>query len=82
MTERKPTRSKINNLDLTKSTCGVPQGPQKCIAHTKDLAELIDEYSLNQHMYADNTQMIEQTTIPGIPGPIMKLESCIEATWE
>ena len=33
-------------------------------------------------MYAEDTQMIEQTTIPGIPGTIMKLQSCIEATQE
>ena len=69
-----------------KVDCGVPQGsvlgPQKFIAYTEDLAELIDEYCLNHHMYADDTQMIEQTTIPGIPGTIMKLQSCIEATQE
>ena len=40
------------------------------------------KYCLNHHMYADDTQMIEQTTIPGIPGTIMKLQSCIEATQE
>ena len=57
-------------------------GPQKFIAYTEDLAELIDEYCLSHHMYADDTQMIEQTTIPGIPGTIMKLQSCIEATQE
>ena len=57
-------------------------GPQKFITYTEDLAELIDEYGLNHHMYADDTQMIEQTTVPGIPGTIMKLQSCIEATHE
>ena len=69
-----------------KVDCGVPQrsvlGPQKFIAYTEDLEELIDEYCRNHHMYADDTQMIEQTTIPGIPGTIMKLQSCIEATQE
>ena len=80
VTERKPTRSKINNLDLAKSTAVL--GPQKFIAYTEDLAELIDEYCLNHHMYADDTQMIKQTTVPGIPGTIMKLQSCIEATQE
>ena len=69
-----------------KVDCGVPQGsvlgPQKFIAYTEDLAELIDEYCRNHHMYADDTQMIEQTTIPGIPGTIMKLQSCIQATQE
>ena len=69
-----------------KVDCGVPQGsvlgPQKFIAYTEDLAELIDQYCLNHHMYADDTQMIEQTTVPGIPGTITKLQSCIEATQE
>ena len=69
-----------------KVDCGVPQGsvlgPQKFIAYTEDLAELIDEYCLNHHMYADDTQMIEQTTVPGIPVTIMKLQSCIGATQE
>ena len=69
-----------------KVDCGVPQGSvlglQKFIAYTEVLAELIDEHCLNHHMYADDTQMIEQTTIPGIPGTIMKLQSCIEATQE
>ena len=50
---------------------------QKFIAYTEDFAELID---LNHHMYADDTQMIEQTTIPSIPGTIMNLQSCIETT--
>ena len=69
-----------------KVDCGVPQGsvlgPQKFIAYTEDLAQLIDEHCSNHHMYADDTQMIEQTTIPGIPGTILKLQSCIEATQE
>ena len=69
-----------------KVDCGVPQGsvlgPQKFIAYTEDFAELRDDYCLNHHMYADDTKMIEQTTIPGIPGTIMKLQSCIEATQE
>ena len=86
LTERKPTRSKIYNLDLAKSTAvshqGSVLGPQKFIAYTEDLAELIDEYCLNHHMYADDTQMIEQTTVPGIPVTIMKLQSCIGATQE
>ena len=58
VTERKPTRSKINNLDLAKSTAVSHRdrvlGPQKFIAYTEDLAELIDEYCLNHHMYADD----------------------------
>ena len=66
-----------------KFDCGVPQGsvlgPQKFIAYTEDSAELIDEYCMN---HADNTQMIEQTTIPGIPGTIMKIQSCIDSTQE
>ena len=69
-----------------KVDCGAPQGsvlgPQKFIAYTEDLAEIIDEYCLNHHVYADDTQMIEQTTVPGIPGAIMTLQSCIEATQE
>ena len=58
------------------------RGPQKCIAYTEDLAQLIDEHCRKHHMYADDTQMIEQTTIPGIPGTLMKLQSCIKATQE
>ena len=74
MTECKPTRSKINNLDLAKST--VVSHRDRFISYTEDLAQLIDEH-LNHHVYADDTQMIEQTTISGIPGTIMKLQSCI-----
>ena len=83
LTERKPTRSKINNLDLAKSTAVSHR--DRCWVHKNSsltiLAELIDEYCLNHHMYADDTQMIEQT-IPGNPGTKMRLQSCIEATQE
>ena len=68
VTERKPTRSiKDQQSRPHKFNCGAPQGSvlgsQKCIAYTKDLAEVIDDYCLNHHVYADDTHMIEQTTI-------------------
>ena len=86
VTERKPTRSKINNLDLAKSTAVSHR--DRCWVHKnssltpKIWQKLIDEYCLNHHMYADDTQMNEQTTVPGIPVTIMKLQSCIGATQE
>ena len=60
------------SISTRKFDCGVPQGPEqgppKLIAYTEDLAALIDEHCLNHHnvMYADDTQMIEHTTIPGL----------------
>ena len=39
------------------------------------IVDITDLNCLNHHVYADDTQMIEQTTIPGIPGPIMKLRN-------
>ena len=39
-------------------------------------------YTMTSWWMSDMPQMIEQTTVPGIPGTIMKLQSCIEATQE
>ena len=66
--------------------CSVPQGsvlgPQKFKAYTEDLADLIDDYLLNHHMYADDTQLIEYTTASNISNDIMKLQNCVESIHE
>ena len=41
--------------------CSVPQGsvigPKKFVAYTEDIAEEIDTFSINHHLYADDTQL-------------------------
>jgi len=64
-------------------TCNVPQGsvlgPQDFIAYTEELEELIEQHLLSLQMYADDTQLIQQTSIADIGATIHRLQQCIES---
>ena len=46
------------------------------------MANLIDDHLLENHMYADDTKLIEYTTASNIPNAIMKLQNCVESIHE
>jgi len=64
-------------------TCSVPQGsvlgPQEFIAYTEELEELIEQHLLSLQMYADDTQLIQHTSIADVGTTIHRLEQCIES---
>ena len=66
--------------------CSVPHGSvlwlRKFNAYTEDLANLINNHHLDHHLYADDIQLIEYTTVSDIPNAVMKLQNCIESIHE
>ena len=61
---------------------GVPQGsvlgPQKFCSYTKPLATIIQQYGINYHMYADDTQLYIPLQFSNNKDSITRLESCIK----
>ena len=62
--------------------CSVPQGsvlgPQEFTAYTEELARLVHRHHLNQHLYADDTQLIDSVKIIDISASINRLQLCVE----
>ena len=54
-------------------------GPKESIAYTEKLTELIDNYQLGQHLYADDAQLMKRTRINNVAYTIQALQQCIEA---
>lgn len=66
--------------------CSVPQGsvlgPQEFIAYTEDLANVVDRYQLQYHLYADDTQLVIHTRIDDdddVKPARVQLQNCIES---
>lgn len=53
-------------------------GPQEFIAYTDDLDCLISRYQLSRHLYADDTQLIDGTTVVKIGVTIERIQQCVE----
>ena len=69
-----------NSVSLT---CSVPQGsvigPVKFIAYTEDIAETVDVFRINHHLYADDAQLQDHMRIDTIQANRLNLELCIDA---
>ena len=64
-------------------TCSVPQGsvigPVKFIAYTEDIAETVDVFLINHHLYADDTQLKDHMRTDTIRTNRLNLELCNDA---
>ena len=83
-TEDRLTRSRISSPVPFWSTAAFFKqrsvlGPQGFIAYTEDLAELIEEYLLGHHMYANDTPLMAHLSINDIQSVATWLHNCIEA---
>lgn len=61
--------------------CSVPQGsvlgPLKFIGYTEDLADLIHNYHLSYHLYADDTQVIASSAMSDVESTVDRLQQCV-----
>jgi hypothetical protein len=53
----------------------------RSLAHTEQLAGLIDSFHLGHHPYADDTQLLKTTRIANVRSTILSLQQCIEAIY-
>ena len=64
-------------------TCSVPQGSviglKKFIIYTEDIKETIDRFIINQHLYADDSQLLAHIKINTVMEHCRKLEICVES---
>ena len=67
--------------------CSVPQssvlGALKFVVYTEDLPAVIKRYVIEHHLYADDTQLLDDPPITCIAASISNMEHCIDAihTW-
>ena len=54
-------------------------GPVKLIAYTENIAETVDVFRINHHLYADDTQLQVHMRIDTIQANRLNLELCIDA---
>ena len=73
--------SSTERSELTELTCGVPQGsvlvPVKFIAYTADLHATIDQFSIHNHTYVDDTQLLACAQLKAVNSARRSLERCV-----
>ena len=63
-------------------TCSVPQGsvigPKEFVAYTEDIVETIDRFAVNNHLYADDSQLLTHMHLEAAAEHRHRLELCVE----
>ena len=63
--------------------CRVPQGSVlgalKFIVYTEDLPPVVGQYEIEHHLYADDTQLSDDTPVTSVTTSIRNMESCVRA---
>ena len=52
-------------------------GPKEFIAYTEQIEEVINQHSVDHHLYADDTQLIKPAQLVDIPFVIDSLQQCV-----
>ena len=64
-------------------TCSVPQGsvidPKKFVAYTENIAEEIDTFAINHHLYVDDTQLQSNLSIAHVHAGRLNIEECVSS---
>ena len=65
---------------------GVPQGsvagPQTFVCYTEDLQEVVTSFEIGYHLYADDSQLLDKTTLQNLDACRLRIESCVESVRE
>ena len=65
--------------------CSVPQGfvlgALKLVVYTEDLPAVIERYSIEHHLYNDDTQLSDDPPIISVAASISNMEHCIDAVY-
>ena len=69
------------NIDSCNPPCSVPQGsvigPYKFTAYTEDLVDIIEQFSINHHFYADDSQLQTNDRVEAAQPALMNFERCV-----
>ena len=64
---------------------GVPQGsvtgPQTFVFYTEDLQEVVTSFEIKYHLYADDSQLLDKTTLQDLDACRLRIE-CVESIRE
>ena len=63
--------------------CSIPQGSVlgalKFVIYTEDLPAVIQRFVIDHHLYADDTQLSDESPITSITASILNMEHCVDA---
>ena len=63
-------------------TCSVPQGsvlgPKEFVVYTEDIVETVDKFAVNNHLYADDSQLLTHMRLETVAERRRRLELWVE----
>ena len=75
-----------NDSDPRTLRFGVPQGsvagPQTFVRYTEDLQEVVTSFEIGYHLYADDSQLLDKTTLQDLDACRLRIERCVESVHE